>query len=385
MIDRVLEAPDRSFFLLGPRATGKSTWLKARFPGALRLDLLRNDVYLRLVAAPQDLRSLVTAEPRSRRIVIDEVQRVPAVLNEVHALIEDTGHSFALTGSSARKLKRGQANLLAGRAVVRHMFPLVHAEYRDALAIDDALRFGTLPSVVAEPRDRLDVLEAYAGTYLREEIKEEALTRNVPGYARFLQVASLANAQVTNLASVARDSGVPRATVSTYFEILTDTMLGRFLPAWTPKVRVKEVGHPKFYFFDTGVLRALQDRLRDRPTPEERGALLETYLFHELTAHVSYHHLGGDWSYWRSADGVEVDFVWRRAARRVAIECKATTRWREADDAGLLALRSSKVAPHASFGVYLGAHRLARPWGVVLPIADFFEALDAGEVISAAP
>ncbi len=264
------------------------------------------------------------------------------------------------------------------------MFPLGHAEYGDALAIDDALRFGTLPSVVAEPRDRLDVLEAYAGTYLREEVKEEALTRNVPGYARFLQVASLANAQVTNLASVARDSGVPRATVSTYFEILSDTMLGRFLPAWTPKVRIKEVGHPKFYFFDTGVLRALQDRLHDRPTPDERGVLLETYLFHELTAHVSYRHLGGDWSYWRSADGVEVDFVWRRAARRVAIECKATTRWRDADDAGLLALRGSKVAPQASFGVYLGAHRLARAWGAVLPIADFLDALDAGEVLSEA-
>lgn len=383
MFTRSLAPPKRSFFLFGPRATGKSTWLKQFFPDALRLDLLRNDTYFRLAAAPQELRSIVTAEPRSRWIVIDEIQRIPELLNEVHALIEDTGHRFALTGSNARKLKRGQTNLLAGRAIVRHMFPLVRSEYGASGSIDDVLQVGTLPAVMAEPESAIDILEAYAGTYLREEIKEEALTRKVQSYARFLQVAALANAQVTNLANLSRDTGVPRATVSTYFEILTDTLLGRFLPAWTAKVRVKEVSHPKFYFFDVGVVRAVQDRLRDRPSPEERGHLLETYLFHELCAHTAYRGTGGEWTYWRTADGLEVDFVWRRGKHVIAIECKATNGWRKHDDAGLLALGGIKGAgtDTTSFGVYLGANRQRREWGVVFPVNDFLDELHAGRVI----
>lgn len=381
MFIRVLEPPKRAFLLFGPRATGKSTWLKQRFPDALRLDLLRNDLYFRLSASPGELRSMVTAEPRSRWIVLDEVQRIPELLNEVHALIEDGGYRFALTGSSARKLKRGRANLLAGRAVVRSLLPLVHAEYGDSATVEDVLRFGALPAVIAEPESRVDILEAYAGTYLREEIKEEALTRNVQAYTRFLQVAALANAQVTNLSAISRDTAVPRATVSTYFEILTDTLLGRFLPAWTARARVKEVGHPKFYFFDTGVVRAIQGRLRDTPTPEERGHLFETYLFHELAAHVAYSNIGGEWSYWRTADGVEVDFLWRRGDRIVAIECKSTDTWRAREDAGLLALSGSKVGPMTCHGVYLGAQRLRREWGVVHPLADFLAELRAGRVL----
>lgn len=381
MFDRLLDAPKRSFFLFGPRATGKSTWLRQRFPDALRLDLLRNDLYFRLLAAPQELRAMVTAQPRSRWIVLDEVQRIPALLNEVHALIEDGGHRFALTGSSARKLKRGQANLLAGRAIVRNFFPLIRAEYGVAADLDDVLRFGALPAVLDEPEGRVEILEAYAGTYLREEVKEEALTRNVQGYARFLQVAALANAQVTNLSNIARDTAVPRATVSTYFEILTDTLLGRFLPAWGANARVKEVAHPKFYFFDTGVVRAVQNRLYDRPTPEERGHLLETYLFHELSAYTSYRGMGGEWSYWRTADGLEVDFVWRRGRHTVAIECKSTETWRGRDDAGLVALTASNAAPLTAFGVYLGAERLRRDWGLVLPMADFLAELHAGKVL----
>lgn len=381
MFDRVLAPPKRSFFLFGPRATGKSTWLKQRFAGALRLDLLRNDLYFRLSGTPGELRSMVRAEPPSRWIVLDEVQRVPELLNEVHALIEDGGYRFALTGSSARKLKRGRANLLAGRALVRELFPLTHAEYEGSTDLEDVLCFGSLPAVVAEPESRVDILEAYAGTYLREEIKEEALTRNVQAYTRFLQVAALANGQVTNLSAISRDTGVPRATVSTYFEILTDTLLGRFLPAWTARARMKEVGHPKFYFFDTGVVRAIQGRLRERPAPEERGHLFETYLFHELVAHVAYHNIGGEWSYWRTVDGVEVDFIWRRGERTVAIECKSTDTWRAREDVGLSALSGSKVGPMTCHGVYLGAQKLRREWGVVRPLGDFLAELRAGRIL----
>ncbi len=381
MFDRLRATPKRSFFLFGPRATGKSTWLKIFLPDALRIDLLHSEMYFRLTAAPQELRSIVEAQSRTRWIVIDEVQRVPALLDEVHSLIEDRGHRFALTGSSARKLKRGQANLLAGRAAVRQMFPLVHAEIGDEFSLDDVLRYGCLPGVLADSVSRVDVLEAYAGTYLREEITAEAVTRNVQAYSRFLQIAALANAQVTNLSGIARDAGVPRATVSTYFEILTDTLLGRFLPAWTARARIKEVAHPKFYFFDTGVLRAIQGRLRDRPTSDERGHLFETYMLHELLAHREYSGCGGEWFYWRTVGGVEVDFVWRRSRETVAIECKSSDRWRNEDDAGMLALRDG-VPVTASYGVYLGAHRLKRPWGIVFPLAEFFAELNAGRIVA---
>ncbi|MEZ0313119.1 MAG: ATP-binding protein [Myxococcota bacterium] len=381
MFTRSLRPPTRSFFLFGPRAVGKSTWLKAHFPDALRFDLLVNETYYALTRDPAAFRSQVLASPKSRWIVVDEVQRIPALLNEVHNLIEDHGRKFALSGSSARKLKRGQANLLAGRASTRSMFPLTREEYGDAASIDDILRWGVLPSVLAEPGARLDILDAYAGTYLREEIKEEALTRNVDGFARFLSIAALASGQVTNLSAIARDAGVPRATVGTYFEILVDTLLGSFLPAWTPRARVKEVAHPKFYFFDTGVQRALAGRLRDSVGDEERGHLLETYVFHELRAHIAQASLGGELFYWRTADRNEVDFIWQRNTKRVAIEVKASRRWRNEDDRGLLALSDTKLAPSQRLGVYLGAQPLQRAFGRVLPMDDFLKALAGGGVL----
>jgi predicted AAA+ superfamily ATPase len=379
MFRRALSASTRSFFLFGPRATGKTTWLAQTYPNAFVVDLLDNETYFRLASTPGAFRDMVRAQPRDRWVVVDEVQRLPALLNDVQLLMGEK-RRFALTGSSARKLKRGRANLLAGRAVVRNMFPLVHAEYGTAASLEEVLRFGTLPAVVADPAARVDVLEAYAGTYLREEIKEEALTRNVDAFARFLPVAALANAQVTNLASIARDAMVARATVTTYFEILVDTLIGRFLPAYTARARVKEVAHPKFYLFDTGVVRALQDRLRETPTADERGHLLETYVFHELVAHTSYHQLGGQWHFWRTPDGVEVDFLWTSGRRAVALEVKAAPRWDARDEAGLEALRAALPQTSLAAGVYLGKTRLKRPFGTVYPIIDFLEAFATGEI-----
>ncbi|MBC7792226.1 MAG: ATP-binding protein [Clostridia bacterium] len=366
--------------MFGPRAVGKSTWLKAHFAQARRFDLLHNETYFSLSRDPIAFRSAVLAEPPKRWIVVDEVQRIPGLLNEVHALIEEHGYYFALSGSSARKLKRGQANLLAGRASTRNLFALTQREYGD-IAIDDVLRWGCLPAVMTDESAKLDILEAYAGTYLREEIKEEALTRNVDAFARFLGIAALANAQVTNLSAIARDAGVARATVGIYFEILVDTLLGRFLPAWTARARIKEVAHPKFYFFDTGVQRAVAGRLRDTLGDEERGQLLETYVFHELQAHTAYASLGGEWSYWRTSDGVEVDFIWQRGPKRVAIEVKASRRWRPAFDRGLVALEDAKLAPSRRVGVYLGTEAIRRSFGVVLPIAQFLQHLKNGEIL----
>ncbi len=330
---------------------------------------------------PGAFRLAVRAEPKNRWIVVDEVQRIPGLLNDVHALIEDDGYRFALSGSSARKLKRGQANLLAGRASTRSMFALTRREYGSDLAVDDVLRWGCLPAVMTDESARLDILDAYAGTYLREEIKEEALTRNVDAFSRFLAIAALANGQVSNLSSIARDSGVARATVGTYFDILVDTLLGRFLPAWSARARIKEVAHPKFYFFDTGVQRAIAGRLRDTLGDEERGHLLETYVFHELQAHVAYASLGGELSYWRTSDGTEVDFVWQRGAKRVAIEVKASRRWRTEYDVGLLALEDAKLAPTRRVGVYLGSEKMRRGFGDVLPLSEFLRRLENGDIL----
>jgi predicted AAA+ superfamily ATPase len=382
IFNRQLVAPQKSFFLLGPRATGKSTWLKQNFPNALRFDLLRNDTYFDLLAAPSKMREQVMAyNPQDQWIIIDEIQRLPLLLNEVHWLMQEYGYRFALSGSSARKLKRGHANLLAGRALVKHMYPLVEAEYRNAVTLEESLAYGTLPAVVTEPDTRIEQLEAYVGTYLREEIREEAITRNVQTFGRFLEVAALTNGQITNLSNIARDTAIPRATVSTYFEVLIDTLLGYWLPAWTPRAKVKEVNHPKFYFFDCGVVRAIQKLLREPISNEERGILLETRVFIELKAYISYHSIGGDLFYWRTRDGSEIDFIWKRGKKIIAIEVKSSPKWKSEYNQGFKSLSTSKIKPDAYFGIYLGNELLRNDYASILPWKDFLDKLYKGEII----
>ncbi|MHB1948789.1 MAG: ATP-binding protein [Gammaproteobacteria bacterium] len=379
---RVLKAPKKSFFLLGPRATGKSTWLKLNFSNQLRLDLLRNDVYFALSSSPKAFRERVLAvNSKNTWIIVDEIQRLPDLLNDVHSLIEDYGYKFALSGSSARKLKRGKANLLAGRALVKHMFPLISAEYGDDLTIEEALSYGTLPGIVSDSETRIEQLEAYVGTYLREEIKEEALTRNVQSFSRFLEVAGFMHGQVTNLSNLARDAGVARATVSTYFEVLVDTLLGNWLPAWKPKAKVKEISHPKFYFFDCGVVRSIQKTLRENVNDFEKGILFETLVMNELNAHISYESIGGELSYWRTPDGIEIDFIWKRGSAVVAIEVKSSTRWKDEYNSGFNSLLSSKIKPKACYGIYLGNEVLKKEFGFVLPWKEFLKWLYDGKII----
>lgn len=373
---RLLQKPKRSFFLLGPRATGKSTWLKTHFANHLHFDLLRNDVFFTLSSDPSALRERVlTVNAKKTWIIIDEIQRLPILLNDVHSLIENEGYQFALSGSSARKLKRGQANLLAGRALVKHFFPLTFAEYQQAISIDDALQFGTLPSVIDDPETRIEQLEAYVGTYLREEIKEEALSRNVQSFSRVLEVAGLMNGQVTNLSNIARDASVPRATVTTYFEILVDTLLGSWLPAWTPRAKVKEVSHPKFYFFDCGVVRAIQKLLRDPPSKEERGYLFETFIINELRAFIDYYNVGGELFYWRTQDGIEVDCLWKRGKTVIALEIKSTDKWKNDYNTGFKSLLSSSVPIKKCYGIYCGNEILQKEFGSVLPWNIFLQRL----------
>lgn len=383
MLPRRLRTPERSFFLLGPRGTGKTTWLREALPAALWFDLLRTSTFLELSQHPDRFRQLVDARPKGGWVVIDEVQRLPALLNEVHALTAERGrqHRFALSGSSARKLKRMDVNLLAGRAINRQCYPLTGAELNFDWEVEDVLRFGLLPQVRTDPEYAIDTLDAYVSNYLREEIQQEALVRRLDSFARFLQVAALMNGQVTNLAGVARDASVARPTVQGYFQTLIDTLIGFYLPAWQRRAKVKEVASPKFYLFDCGVARALAGRVREPLDGLERGFLLETWLLHELRAAVSYDGIGGTLHYWRTPSGSEVDFVWTRGARAVGIEVKASAQWRREFGGPLKSLIDDGVV-HAGFGVYLGSAELKDGPLRVLPLRRFLEELTAGRVLS---
>jgi predicted AAA+ superfamily ATPase len=384
MYARELALPDRSFFLFGPRGTGKTTWLRTVLPRAYWVDLLVDRVLLRFLRNPGQFTQEVEALPAGSWVVVDEVQKLPALLNEVQDLIARHGshHRFALTGSSARKLKGSRANLLPGRVINRKFFPLTAAEMGGDFVIDDVLRFGSLPAVVSErgAAARVDLLEAYAENYLTQEIRQEALVKHLVAFTRFLEVAAVMNGQAVNVAGIARDAAVARPTVQGYFDILIDTLVGIWLPAWRPRARVKEVRHPKFYFFDTGAVRALAGRLREPMGDQERGHLLETYVLHELRAYLNRAGCGGGLAYWRTPSGVEVDFVWSRGATIVGIEVKAATRWRSGDAAALKRLAEEKGLRRA-FGVYLGRQSLRDGPVLVLPLGEFLRRLAQGNVV----
>ncbi|OFV87769.1 MAG: hypothetical protein A3J75_03240 [Acidobacteria bacterium RBG_16_68_9] len=385
MYTRELTLPNRSFFLFGPRGTGKTTWLRTVLPNAYWVDLLLDRELLRLMRDPGRFTQEIVALSAGSWVVVDEIQKLPSLLNEVQDVIGKHGprYRFALTGSSARKLKRGDVNLLPGRVINRRFFPLTAGEMGDDFDVEAVLRFGGLPAVCAErggDAARVDLLEAYAENYLTQEIRQEAVVKNLQSFARFLEVAALMNGQLTNVAGIARDAAVARPTVQGYFEILIDTLIGVWLPAWRPRAKVKEVGHPKFYFFDPGAVRALAGRLREPLSDDERGRLLETSMLHELRAWINRSGCGGQLSYWRTPAGSEVDFVWSRATRAVGIEVKAANRWRRGDGAVLTQLHGDKKIRRA-FGVYLGREALRDGPVDVLPLRQFVQRLASGTVL----
>lgn len=381
MFTRRYRLPDHTFFLFGPRGTGKTTWLRQVLPDALWFDLLRMNILLDLTRQPESFREQVEARSPGSWIVVDEIQRLPSLLNEVHALIAESGrkYRFALSGSSARKLKRLDVNLLAGRAINRQFFPLTAAELNEEYDLDRILTFGLLPQIHDEPTHALEVLDAYTANYIREEILQEALVRNLDSFARFLEVATLMNGQIVNVAAIARDAAVARPTVQGYFEVLTDTLIGFWLPAWRRRAKVKEVASPKFYLFDPGVVRALSGRLREPLEGVERGFLLETWVLHELRAAMAFHNTGGQLHYWRTPSGNEVDFVWTRGSRALGIEVKVSHRWRSEFGAPLKELIARKVMT-SGFGVYTGTVELKDGPLRVLPLRQFLRALARGDV-----
>ena len=341
MFLRVLHRPPRrSALILGPRQTGKSTFVTQSLPdGAWTVDLLQHDQFLKYSKEPALFRREV--EERARRgvkvVFVDEVQKVPALLDEIHGLIEKAKLQFLLTGSSARKLRRGGANLLAGRASTLRMHPLVVEEHGDAFDLERALRVGALPAVVGAPDDEARaLLRDYAETYLREEVQAESLVRNLGGFARFLDVAAAQCGELLNTASVGRDAALSARTVGEYFQILEDTLLAFKLEAWRKGVRARLVAHPRVYLFDTGVTNALNRRLTGALDPSTRGRLFEQWLFLECRRMLDYAQSEAQLFFWRTNHGAEVDLLVEKHGKlRAAVEIKSTRRVAGADLVGL--------------------------------------------------
>ncbi len=372
---RLNRLPERSFFLLGVRGVGKSTWIREVLPDALLIDLLDEALFTDLLADPSLFRQMLSQQQPGDRVVVDEVQRIPALLNEVHRLIEERDVRFALLGSSARRLKTAGTNLLAGRALRKAMHPLTPSEIGDDFNLDEALRHGTI-SLVWNAPDRREVLASYAQLYLREEIRAEALVRNLSSFVRFLPVAALMHAQTVNAAGIARDAGIARTTVNGYLEILEDTLLTTQLPAFEAKLRVRERCRPKLYWVDPGLVRAIKRQLGP-VTAEERGALLEGWVYGLLRTHNEHQHLYDDIGYWAPTDSrTEVDFLLVRDGEHLALEVKSATRY---NTTMLKGLRGVTELPNLTrrILVYDGSRSFRTEDGIdIWPIDDFHRALE---------
>lgn len=379
---RLLRPPTTSFFLFGPRGSGKTTWVSALGLADRTVNLLDESLYQRILADPSVFSGLVEALAPGSWVFVDEIQRLPNLLNEVHRWIEAKGLRFILTGSSARKLRQSGVNLLAGRALVREMFPLLPEELGHDFDLDSALRHGTLALIAAsDPAAREDRLSAYVRTYLKEEVKAEALVRNLAGFSRFLPVAALCHAQVVNVSSLARDCGAERTTVRGFIDVLEDTLFVFRLHAYEARLRVRERKHPKLYWVDSGIVRAAKGQF-GAVAPEEQGALFEGWVAQTLSAYQSYRKVFDEMFYWAplAAKGIEVDFLLKVGDELVAVEAKSS---RHVKDDHLRGLRA--VADLAGIRrrilVYRGVDRLRTPDGIdVLPALDLANVLASGEL-----
>lgn len=387
-IPRLLRCPERSFFLFGPRGTGKSTWLEQILPDGVRFDLLDTSLYLELSRDPHRIEALIGNRPSGSWVVLDEIQKIPALLDEVHRLMEKRRWRFALCGSSARKLRRGGANLLGGRAITLNMEGFTAAELGSTFDLEFSLNWGMLPFVQLERHNAADILEAYVNTYLKEEIREEGLVRNVPPFLRFLNVAGQLNGQSVHGQNIAREAALPRSTVDTYFSILIDTLLGHFLPAWRPGLKVREAAHPKFYWSDPGIARSAAGLIREPADRLWQGAALETLIFHELRVYNETSRKKRPLTYYRTASGVEIDFIIESRKRSVnapahlvAIEVKRADKWNRSWESGLRDLAVQKgVKVNRLIAVYTGTRAYHFEGLDVLPVSEFLQSLYKGEI-----
>ena len=328
----------KSFFLFGPRATGKSTLIRQQLQtGVTVIDLLDSRVYLKLLGSPHELEEIISAD-RDEIVVIDEIQRIPELLNEVHRLIETRKLTFLLTGSSARKLRRGYANLLAGRVWEARLFPFIYIEVED-FNLDHYLRYGGLPAVYLSDYPE-EELNAYVNTYLKEEIMAEGLIRKLPPFSRFLKTMALSNTEIINFTKLANDCQVPPSTVTEYVALLEDTLIGFLIQPWKESVKRKAVSTAKFYFFDPGVTHMLAGtRALDRNS-NIYGKSFEQFIAMEIRAYLSYRRKRDELRFWRSRHGHEVDFL---IGRETALEVKASQKITERDFKGLKTLAEENV------------------------------------------
>ena len=382
-VERCIRPPQQSFFLFGPRGTGKTMWVNREFPDIYTVSLLDEGLYQSYLADISRFAGELRALEPGSWVFVDEIQRLPSLLNEVHRFIEERGHRFVLTGSSARKLRRGGVNLLGGRALVRFMHPFLPLELGQAFDLESVLTVGSIPLIWNAP-ERGQTLRSYVQTYLKEEIQAEALVRNLPGFARFLPIAGIMHGQTVNISAAARDAGVSRTTAQGYLEILEDTLLAFRLPAFEAKLRVRERAHPKLYFVDPGLARAVRGAhgAQQPLQPHETGALFEGWIAAVLRAHRDYFDLFDDYYYWQPAGArqTEVDFVLRRAGRHLAIEVKHTTRVGPESMRGLRAVVGLEGLVRRIL-VYVGERRMRTDDGIdIMPLSSFLEELADGRI-----
>ena len=373
-LPRFLPLSRGSFFLFGPRGTGKTTWLRSVLPDALVVDLLRPEEHRRLAARPERLRELVRATAPGSDIVVDEIQRVPELLNVVHELLQSGGgHRFVLTGSSARKLRRGGVNLLAGRAVLRSMHPFMAAEMGSAFDLAASTRLGTVPTVVSS-EDPGSTLAAYAALYVEQEVRAEGLARDVGSFSRFLEAAAFSHAATLNVSELARECETSRSTVAGYLELLEDLLLSFRLPVFTRRAKRRLVAHPRFFYFDCGVYRSLRPRgFLDR-SAEIAGPALEGLVAQHLRAWLAYSRADARLYYWRTRGGAEVDFVVYGATGLWAFDVMNADQVRPADLRGLASFGDEY--PQASrVLLYGGRQTLLRNGVLCVPVEGFLRNL----------
>ena len=386
---RYLTIPNHSFFLLGPRGTGKSTWISENVPASLVVYLLETDRFLELTNKPSILRQLAAPLKENDWLVIDEIQKIPGLLDEVHWLYQKKNLRFAITGSSARKLKKSQANLLAGRLLDIRFFPLVYPEYGSAFDLSRCLNYGCLPGVANKYELAVGILSSYLSTYIKQELLEEAIIRKLDPFRRFIDAVGMMNGQLLNKENVARESGVKRPTIDHYYGILEDTLMGSYVEAFCPKFKSKEVSHSKFYLFDPGVVRACAGLLNQSLESDYLGFMFETFILAQLRAYLSYNLKYFPIFHYTVSSSYDIDFVvmtkkpvMSKKGKFVNFEIKYGSKFRSDWTKGVIDF--ARMAHHhevVSHVVYNGKDLLEFEGITVWPVDQFLAALFRGEIL----
>lgn len=381
-VKRLFNRPTQSFFLFGPRGTGKSTLVRHYYPDALWIDLLQPETLRSFSARPERLFEVIDGNPEKKTVVIDEIQKVPSLLNVVHALIErNKSIQYILTGSSSRKIKRAGADLLAGRALQKHLHPFIAAELGADFSLETALHIGMLP-VIRGAQNPTESLHAYIGLYLKEEIQAEGLVRNLESFSRFLEIISFSHGSPLNITNIARECEVKRKTVENYIEVLEDLLLAYKLPVFTKRAQRELSTHPKFYLFDAGVFRALRPTgILDR-AEEIEGIALEGLVMQHLKAWNDYGTRSHDLAFWRTRSGAEIDFVVYGPLGFWAIEVKNAQKIRPVDTKPLEAFLADYPQARGIL-LYRGSERIMQKNILCMPCIEFLAALTPNMPLSA--